>query len=98
LLNGGLDSSLVCTVSAKILNKPIRTFAIGMNTDTIDLKYAKEVADYIKSDHTEIMINKEDVLKALPEVVSVLGAYNITTIRASRCSTRLIFYLTFLIG
>lgn len=83
LLSGGLDSSLVCAVSAKILNKPIRTFAIGMNTDAIDLKYAKEVADYIKSDHTEIMITKEDVLKALPEVVSVLGTYDITTIRAS---------------
>lgn len=83
LLSGGLDSSLVCAVSAKILHKPIRTFAIGMNTDAIDLKYAKEVADYIHSDHREIIITKEDVIKALPEVVSVLGTYDITTIRAS---------------
>lgn len=83
LLSGGLDSSLVCAVSAKILNKPIKTFAIGMNTDAIDLKYAKEVADYIGSDHTEIIITKEDVLKALPEVISILGTYDITTIRAS---------------
>lgn len=83
LLSGGLDSSLVCAVSAKILKKPIRTFAIGMSTDAIDLKYAKEVADYIGSDHQEIIITKEDVLAALPEVVSVLGTYDITTIRAS---------------
>ena len=83
LLSGGLDSSLVCAVSAKILNKPIKTFAIGMNTDAIDLKYAKEVADYIGSDHTEIIITKEDVLNALPEVISILGTYDITTIRAS---------------
>ncbi len=83
LLSGGLDSSLVCAISSKILNRPIRTFAIGMSTDAIDLKYAKEVADYIGSDHQEIIITKEDVLKALPEVISILGTYDITTIRAS---------------
>ncbi|MCQ2491427.1 MAG: asparagine synthase B [Lachnospiraceae bacterium] len=83
LLSGGLDSSLVCAVSAKILDKPIRTFAIGMSTDAIDLKYAKEVADYIGSDHEEIIITKEDVLAALPEVIGILGTYDITTIRAS---------------
>lgn len=83
LLSGGLDSSLVCAVSAKILKKPIRTFAIGMSTDAIDLKYAKEVADYIGSEHTEIIITKEDVLNALREVIAVLGTFDITTIRAS---------------
>ena len=83
LLSGGLDSSLVCAVSAKILKKPIRTFAIGMSTDAIDLKYAKEVADYIGSNHTEIIITKEDVLNALREVIAVLGTFDITTIRAS---------------
>ncbi|MCQ2523499.1 MAG: asparagine synthase B [Lachnospiraceae bacterium] len=83
LLSGGLDSSLVCAVSAKILKKPIRTFAIGMSTDAIDLKYAKEVADYIGSDHKEIIITKEDVIEALPTVISILGTYDITTIRAS---------------
>ena len=61
LLSGGLDSSLVCAVSAKLLKKPIKTFAIGMSTDAIDLKYAKEVADYIGSDHREIIITKQDV-------------------------------------
>ena len=83
LLSGGLDSSLVCAVSAKLLDKPIRTFAIGMNTDAIDLKYAKEVADYIHSDHTEVIITKEDVIGALEDVVHLLGTYDITTIRAS---------------
>ena len=83
LLSGGLDSSLVCAVSSRILCKPIRTFAIGMSTDAIDLKYAKEVADYIGSDHTEVIITKEDVIKALPDVIHLLGTYDITTIRAS---------------
>lgn len=83
LLSGGLDSSLVCAVSAKILKKPIRTFAIGMSEDAIDLKYAREVADYLGADHTEIIITKQQVLSALPEVVKALGTYDITTIRAS---------------
>ena len=83
LLSGGLDSSLVCAVSARILDKPIRTFAIGMSQDAIDLKYAKEVADYIGSDHTEFIITKEDVLNALPDVIRTLGTFDITTIRAS---------------
>ncbi len=83
LLSGGLDSSLVCAVSQKLMNKPIRTFAIGMSEDAIDLKYAKEVADYIGSDHTEVIITSDDVIKALPEVVKLLATFDITTIRAS---------------
>lgn len=83
LLSGGLDSSLVCAISAKLLKKPIKTFAIGMSTDAIDLKYAKQVADYIGSDHREIIITKDDVLAALPDVIALLGTYDITTIRAS---------------
>lgn len=83
LLSGGLDSSLVCSVSSKLMGKKIRTFAIGMSEDAIDLKYAKEVADYIGSDHTEIIIDKDKVISSLEEVVSILGTYDITTIRAS---------------
>ncbi len=83
LLSGGLDSSLVCAVSARLLQKRIRTFAVGMSEDAIDLKYAKEVADYINSDHTEIIINKDIVLSSVEKVISALGTYDITTIRAS---------------
>lgn len=65
LLSGGLDSSLVCAIAADILKKPIRTFAIGMDTDAIDLKYAKEVADFIGAEHTEVIMTKEEVLESL---------------------------------
>ena len=83
LLSGGLDSSLVCAVAARCAKKPIKTFSIGMDVDAIDLKYAKQVADYIGADHTEVIITREDVLEALPQVVALLGTYDITTIRAS---------------
>ena len=83
LLSGGLDSSLVCAVSAKLLKKPIKTFAIGMSEDAIDLRYAKEVADYIGSDHSEIIITADDVISSLEEVIAALGTFDITTVRAS---------------
>ena len=68
---------------ARKLKKPLRTFSIGMDVDAIDLKYARKVADFIGSDHTEVIITKEDVLEALEPVVALLGTYDITTIRAS---------------
>ncbi len=83
LLSGGLDSSLVCAIAARKEKKPIRTFAIGMSGDAIDLKYAREVADYIGSDHTEVIMTKEEVLSSLETVIRILGTYDITTIRAS---------------
>jgi len=83
LLSGGLDSSLVCAIAARSSDKPLTTFAIGMTTDAIDLKYAKQVADHLHSDHHEIFMTVPEVLKALPEVVRMLETYDITTIRAS---------------
>ena len=83
LLSGGLDSSLVCGIAAKLLGKPLKTWAIGMDIDAIDLKYAKEVADYIHSDHHEVIITAQDVTDALETVIEDLGTYDITTIRAS---------------
>ena len=83
LLSGGLDSSLVCAVAARQSKTPIRTFAIGMSEDAIDLKYARQVAEYIGSDHTEVYMTKEQVLASLEEVIHILGTFDITTIRAS---------------
>jgi asparagine synthase (glutamine-hydrolysing) len=83
LLSGGLDSSLVCAVAAKKSKKPIRTFAIGMSEDAIDLKYARQVADYIGADHTEVFMTPDEVISSLEKVIELLGTWDITTIRAS---------------
>ncbi len=83
LLSGGLDSSLVCAIAQKKSKTPIKTFAIGMEKDAIDLKYAKQVADHIGSDHTEVYMTRTQVLESLEEVIKILGTYDITTIRAS---------------
>ena len=83
LLSGGLDSSLVCSIAQKHSSEPIKTFAIGMSKDAIDLKYAKEVAEFIGSDHTEVIMEKEDVLTSVQEVIYALESWDITSIRAS---------------
>jgi asparagine synthase (glutamine-hydrolysing) len=83
LLSGGLDSSLVCAIAQRMHDHPIRTFAIGMETDPIDLKYAKQVADYLGTDHTEVIMTKDDVLSHLKKVIYTLETWDITTIRAS---------------
>ena len=83
LLSGGLDSSLVCSIAQRYISQPIKTYAIGMRKDAIDLKYARQVANYIGSDHTEVFMTEDDVIESLEEVVHLLGTFDITTIRAS---------------
>lgn len=83
LLSGGLDSSLVCAISAQILKRPIRTFSIGMDKDPIDTRYALETADFLGADHTAFTMTRDDVIRVLPEVIGILGTWDITTIRAS---------------
>lgn len=86
LLSGGLDSSLVCAIASKYYkkyNKKIKTFAIGMDKDPIDLKYAKEVSKYLDTIHTEVIMTKKDIINSLEEVIYTLETYDITTIRAS---------------
>ena len=83
LLSGGLDSSLVCGISAGLMDRPLETWSIGMDLDAIDLGYAREVAEYIGSSHHEVIIDKQDVIDAIEPVVELLGTYDITTVRAS---------------
>lgn len=52
-------------------------------SDPIDLKYAKQVADYLGTEHTEVIMNKENLYQHLKEVIYHLETFDITTIRAS---------------
>lgn len=83
LLSGGLDSSLVCTIAARMLNKPIKTFAVGIEDGPIDTKYARIVADYLGADHTEVLFKKQEIFDTLSSLIYNLETYDITTIRAS---------------
>ena len=73
LLSGGLDSSLVCGIAARLCPGPIRTFAIGMSGDAIDLGYAREVADFLGSEHMEVVVPLGEALAALEEVIAAIA-------------------------
>jgi asparagine synthase (glutamine-hydrolysing) len=82
LLSGGIDSSLVASIAAKILGYPIRTFCCGMNEGT-DLIYARKVAKHIGSEHTEVFFTPEEGLEAIKNVIWTTETWDTTTIRAS---------------
>ena len=82
LLSGGVDSSLVAAISAKLIGQPIRTFCCGMKGST-DMKYAKMVADHIGSNHTEVYFTEKEGIEALNDVIYTTETWDTTTIRAS---------------
>ena len=83
LLSGGLDSSLVCAVAQRKLEKPIKTFSIGTEKDAIDNKYAQQVADFIGAEHTIVNFSDQDAIDALRPVIYHLESWDVTTVRAS---------------
>ena len=82
LLSGGVDSSLVAAISARLLGKRIRTFCCGMAGGT-DLVYARQVAKHIGSDHTEVLFTAQQALDAIPDVIKTIESWDTTTVRAS---------------
>lgn len=82
LLSGGLDSSLVTALVANLSGKQIETYSIGLNGSE-DLKYARIVADYLGTKHTEIVLTESEFFDAIPEVIEKIESYDTTTVRAS---------------
>jgi len=83
LLSGGLDSSVICAILCSLIGpKNVRTYSIGME-GSLDLMYAKKVADYLGTSHTEVVFTPEEGLSMIPEVIYNLESYDITTVRAS---------------
>jgi len=86
LLSGGLDSSIVTGlvwqyhVSHNL--SPPETYSIGLENSE-DLKYARMVADHLKTKHTEIVLKETDFLDAIPTVIRTIESYDTTTVRAS---------------
>jgi len=83
MLSGGLDSSLVTSVVCKIMGpENVRTYSIGMQNSQ-DLKYAKMVAEYLGTQHTEVIFTPEQGFDAIPKVIKDIESYDVTTVRAS---------------
>jgi asparagine synthase (glutamine-hydrolysing) len=81
LLSGGLDSSLVAGLANRMMEGPIRTFSVGMEGSQ-DLKYAREVANFLGADHTEVLFTPHELWDVLPDAVWSMETWDTTTIRA----------------
>ncbi len=69
-LSGGLDSSAVAALATKIRGSQISTFAVGYSEEPFsELKYAREVAEHIRSDHHEVLVSREDFFGSLPRLI-----------------------------
>lgn len=86
LLSGGLDSSLISAIASRycrMRGKKLKTFCVGMDPNSPDIKYARIVAEHIQSDHTEVIIPYEKWLETIDEIIRTTETYDITTVRAS---------------
>ena len=73
-LSGGIDSSLITSLlqSNKRSKNSIKTFSIGFNDSTYDeAKYAKEIASFLKTDHHELYLDKNDLIDIIPKLSHV---------------------------
>ena len=88
LLSGGLDSSLITALVCEMYKQKypntsgINTYSIGM-AGSADLSYARIVADYLGTNHTEILVSEQEFIRAIPRVITAIESYDTTTVRAS---------------
>lgn len=68
-LSGGYDSSLTTAIAQSISTEPVKTFSIGFDEPRYnEAKYAKEVAKYLGTDHTEIYISEQDMFDQINSI------------------------------
>jgi asparagine synthase (glutamine-hydrolysing) len=75
-------ASLVAKKLRELELPPLKTFCIGMEGST-DAKYARKVAEFIKSEHTEIVLTPDDFFNAIPQVIHDIESIDTTSVRAS---------------
>ena len=80
-LSGGMDSSTIAALARPYVDN-LHTFAGGLK-GAPDLRYAKEVANYIGSTHHEAIINLESMLTILPDVIYQLESFDALRVRSS---------------
>lgn len=68
-LSGGYDSSLICAIASKLSDAPLQTFSIGFHDDKFnEAVYAKQVAEELGTDHTELYLTEQDALDMVDSI------------------------------
>jgi asparagine synthase (glutamine-hydrolysing) len=69
-LSGGIDSSAIAAIMARMIDRPLQTFSVAFKERAFnELEYAREVARAIGADSHEIVIDDKDFFGALPKLV-----------------------------
>ncbi|MBC7981507.1 asparagine synthase (glutamine-hydrolyzing), partial [Candidatus Parcubacteria bacterium] len=71
-LSSGVDSSIIALLAQRIMKeqgKSLKTYTIGFKDLDSEIKDVKEFAEFIKSDHTEIIVTFEDYFESLKKCV-----------------------------
>ncbi len=71
-LSGGIDSSTVTALLQKNISQKLKTFTIGFYEDKYDeSKWAKKIAEYLGTDHTEIFCSINEALEITPKLPEI---------------------------
>jgi asparagine synthase (glutamine-hydrolysing) len=69
-LSGGIDSSAVAAIMARMIDRPLQTFSVAFKDRAFnELEYAREVARAVGAVSHEIVIDDQDFFGALPKLV-----------------------------
>lgn len=72
-LSGGIDSSAVVGLMARVSNEKVRTFNVSFDeSEFSEAKYAQLIARRFNTEHHEIKLTPADFLKQLPEALAAM--------------------------